>query len=70
MRSGVNIGGVMVLIWVLAIIGWVANIVRLVNDCDFESPYKCEVIRGIGVPVAIVGAVAGYINIEDGRKNQ
>ena len=45
-------------------IGWVSNCVWLVK-CDFEAPYKAEAIRGIGVFVPPIGAVVGWMHIED-----
>ena len=37
----------------LVLIAWGVNIVRFIN-CDFESPYKCEIVHGIGLvpPIA------------------
>ena len=49
----------------LILAGWVQNIVKLSN-CDFQAPYKAEVIYGVG-RVPIVGAVTGWIDIEDGN---
>jgi hypothetical protein len=46
------------LFWMVAIVAWPFNLYRLAT-CDFESPYKCEVIHAIGVaipPAAIVTA--------------
>ena len=41
------------LIIVLALlISWVANIVKL-TDCDFQAPFRCEVVHGIGVIPAV-----------------
>jgi len=40
------------------------NLVALCN-CDFKPSYKAEVIRGIGVIIPLVGAVTGYMEIED-----
>lgn len=56
---------VIMFVAVLGIVRWVANIVKLV-DCDFVAPYKCEVIRSVGVPVFPLGAIIGYIELEDG----
>jgi len=50
---------------ILALAGWVGNIVKFAG-CDFKSPYKAEVIRGVGIIVPVVGAVTGYLDIEDG----
>jgi hypothetical protein len=46
-------------------IGWVMNVVKFCK-CDFEAPYKAEAIRGIGIVVLPVGAVAGWCTIDDG----
>lgn len=43
--------------------GYIKNIVKLTR-LDFESPYKAEVMRGIGI-FPPVGVVMGYINIDD-----
>ena len=45
-------------------IGWGMNIYKMINECDFESPYKCELVRGVGTVVPIIGAVTGYMDIE------
>jgi hypothetical protein len=38
--------------------------------CDFEAPVKAEVIRSVGVIIPVVGVVTGYIDIEDGKKDE
>ena len=52
-----------IVVAVVAIIGtgWVKNIIKL-TDCDFESPYKTEVIRVVGI-IPPVGAVVGWMDI-------
>lgn len=52
-----------------AFFGYVANIVSLCK-CDFEAPVKAEVIRSVGVIIPVVGVVTGYIDIEDGKKDE
>jgi len=47
----------------LGLIGWVLNLVAF-TGLNFSSPYKAEVIRGIGV-FSPVGSVIGYFNIND-----
>jgi len=44
-------------------IGWIMNLIRLIN-CDFDAPYKAEVIYVIGTftPTCIV---TGWIDLED-----
>lgn len=36
-------------------ISWAVNFYKL-TSCDFESPYKCEVVHGVGIlpPVALI----------------
>ncbi len=60
---------VAVLIVALAIGGWVANVVKLCQ-CDFDTPLKAEVIRGVGIVVVPVGIIAGYCTIEDGKEKK
>jgi hypothetical protein len=43
--------------------GWVKNIIKL-SDCDFQSPYKAEVIHVVGL-IPPVGMVTGWLNIDD-----
>lgn len=64
MKIGAYItGGILGIILIFAVSSsWVLNIVKLV-ECDFEAPYKAEIIRSIGVPVPIVGVVVGYMDI-------
>jgi len=52
-----------VLIILFLITGYVINFVKFVK-LDFKTPYKAEVIRGIGV-LSGIGAIVGWINIKD-----
>ena len=54
-------------IWIALAAGWVGNIVKFAS-CDFEEPYKTEIIRGIGIPVAPFGAIISVMDI--GEENQ
>lgn len=54
-----------VLFWLLLAVGWVNNIYRLVAKDDFASPYKAEVLRVVGIFVAPLGSVLGYITFEE-----
>lgn len=54
---------VVAILGILAVIGWVKNIVKLCH-CDFASPYKAEVVYTIGI-LPPVGAVTGWITIKD-----
>jgi len=46
------------------LIGWSMNAYKL-TQCDFVAPYKCEGIRAAGVFVPSIGAIAGYVTIND-----
>lgn len=62
-QSTFIVSGVFLWLFVMSIIGvgWVKNIIKLSN-CDFEAPYKAEVIYGIGL-VPIVGMVTGWLDV-------
>jgi hypothetical protein len=55
----------LLIICVIGFFGWAANIWKL-TKCDFESPWKAEGIRAIGVVVPPIGAFVGLMDIEDG----
>lgn len=63
MKATVNILAIILLITILAFpfIGWVKNIGKLAS-CDFQAPYKAEIIHGIGI-VPIVGAFTGWMDL-------
>lgn len=46
---------------VLSVCGWVSNLIKL-TDCDFEAPYKCEVVHTIGVFIVPIGVFTGYMD--------
>ena len=52
-------------VWLILALGWILNLVKFC-ECDFKAPYKAEVIRGVGILVAPVGIVVGWITIPDG----
>lgn len=41
--------------------GWVKNLIKL-SSCDFESPYKAEVIHTAGL-LPPIGAVTGWLDL-------
>mgnify|MGYP006280065171 CR=1 FL=1 len=53
--------GLAVLIVILSAGGYFANIYRL-TQCDFNAPYKCEILRGIGV-VTGLGGFFGWVDL-------
>ena len=40
--------------------GWCQNLYKL-SECDFEAPYKAEVIHTIGI-IPIVGVFTGWMD--------
>lgn len=66
-NTGLGIFAIIVFVIIVgAAVGWVKNIVGFCK-ADFESPYKVEIIRGLGIPFAPVGAIVGWIPIKDGK---
>jgi len=53
---------VFIVLWLVIAIGWSVNLYKLVT-CDFEAPYKAEIIRGIGL-IPPVGAIVGWMDID------
>ena len=47
-------------LWVLALGGWIANIVKLVG-MDFGAITGLLIVRAIGIFIAPLGAVMGYL---------
>lgn len=41
--------------------GWVKNVIKL-SECDFQAPYKAEVVHGIGI-LPPVGMVTGWLDL-------
>lgn len=57
-------GNVLILAVIVILVvgtGWVKNIIKLSN-CDFEAPYKAEVIHAIGI-IPPVGMVTGWLDV-------
>ena len=48
------------------ILGWGMNVYKM-TQLDFASPYKAEVIRGVGL-FPIFGAIIGYMTV--GEENE
>jgi len=61
-------GAIFVVILSLAcFLGYCANIVKLAQ-CDFESSYKAEIFRSVGVIIPPIGVVLGYVNLKDEKQ--
>lgn len=54
---------IIAIIALLGAVGYFLNIYKLATETDFEAPYKAEVIRGAGVLIPPVGAIAGYFDV-------
>ncbi|MDK9709202.1 MAG: hypothetical protein OEL83_19335 [Desulforhopalus sp.] len=59
-----NIPGILIIIIVcmliLGVVGYGKNFIKLIS-CDFEAPYKAEIIHGIGI-VPAVGGITGWLD--------
>ena len=63
-KGNAGAGCIVLIFWFACFLGYVMNVAKLIR-CDFKAPYKAEVIRVIGVFTGVVGAVAGWMEIED-----
>jgi len=59
----VSLAGVLTVCFILIVvgIGWVKNILKL-TKCDFEVPYRTEIVRCVGI-LPPVGAIVGWMDI-------
>jgi len=48
----------------LSVICWTVNLLRL-SSCDFQSPYRCEIMHGIGVVVVPMSVITVWFD-DDG----
>lgn len=51
------------LLVVVVAVGWVKNLIKLTN-CDFEAPYKCEVVHALGL-MPPIGAITGWLDVSN-----
>lgn len=67
-RKGASAPELLIVIYLAVLligtIGWIMNIVKFCR-CDFDRPIKAEVCRGIGIIVPPVGAIEGFLTIND-----
>lgn len=56
------------ILWLVLAFGYINNIYSLAAKDDFASPYKAEVLRGIGVFVPPVGVILGLFVTFDEEK--
>ena len=59
---------VIVIIISVLFTGFVLNVVKAFTECDYESPYKCEVVRVLGITIPIIGGVVGYMSFDNENK--
>jgi hypothetical protein len=64
MIKGLVIAIIAVGVLLLPTVGYVKNVFKFI-DSDFEAPYKSEIVRAVGIPVPIVGVIAGFMDIGD-----
>jgi hypothetical protein len=59
---GVSVSIIIVMAFIaLLLVGYAKNIIKL-SECDFEAPYKAEVIHSIGL-IPVVGVITGWIDV-------
>lgn len=59
----------LIITWLLVIAlvagAWVVNLVKL-TSCDFQSPYKCEVLHGAGL-IPIIGVFTAWFDSDESK---
>jgi hypothetical protein len=58
--------GFLFIVLIFAGTGYVKNIIKL-TQCDFEAPYKAEVIHTAGLLVPPVEMIVGWFNLNIGK---
>lgn len=66
MKHFFKLGVFYIIFWILFFIGYVINVVKLIQ-CDFEAPYKVEIIRGASL-ITGLGGIVGYIPLQDKKQ--
>lgn len=56
-----TIVGIQLVILLVVGTGWIKNLIKL-TECDFEAPYKAEVIHAVGL-IPPVGMVTGWLKV-------
>ena len=61
-QKGFTAVEIIIVVLILAVaVGWVKNLIKL-TDCDFDAPYKCEIIHTVGL-IPPVGAITGWLDV-------
>ena len=61
-----NDNSLKIFVWVVVLslgVLYITNVYKLFQ-CDFKSPYKCEVIHGIGVIIPPLSSVSAWFEEE------
>lgn len=58
--SNTPAGILILIVWALAVGGWIANIVKFVDMIGDNEITTMFIARVIGIPVGLLGAVLGY----------
>ena len=51
------------IVFLILLAGWGQSIHKF-TKCDFEAPYKCEIVYGVGL-FPPIGMFVGWINIDN-----
>lgn len=54
---------IIIALWIFVAVSWFTNLFKL-TECDFEAPFKCEAVHGIGL-IPVVSVVTAWIDVED-----
>jgi hypothetical protein len=49
------------LVWICIFVFWIINLIQFCN-CDFEAPFKKEIVKGVGIFIPPTSIVTVWIN--------
>lgn len=55
------VGILYLVVWLAAIGGWIANIVKLVNSLPMDPVTGMDILRIVGIFAAPLGCIMGYL---------
>jgi len=63
-QTGYTLTGLLVVLWIsFSISTWIWNATKLAS-CDFDAPYRCELIHGVGLVLPPLAIVTAWFDID------
>lgn len=62
-KEALVVGSIVLALISLVAVCYVNNVLDFV-DCDFQAPYKCEIVHGVGVVLPPVSVVTTFVGTD------